>query len=145
MARTYRLGPARRLVNVIVKASLRTPFAPAHAYLLTVPGRKTGRRYSTPVRLVEEDAGRFLVAPYGERGWVKNARASGRVELTRGKRTERLAIEELAPEQAAPVLRRYVREVAVTRPFFDARPDDPVEAFAAEADRHPVFRLVEVP
>ena len=29
----------------------------------------------------------------------------------------------------------------MTRPQFDAAPDDPAEAFAAEADRHPVFEL----
>jgi deazaflavin-dependent oxidoreductase (nitroreductase family) len=131
------------LVNVLVKAMLRTPFAPEGTYLLCVRGRKTGRRYSTPVRLVEDGHGRFLVAPYGERGWVKNARAAGSVELSRRGRTERLRAEELSAAEAAPVLQRYVRQIPVTRPFFDARSDDPVETFAAEADRHPVFRLVE--
>jgi hypothetical protein len=29
----------------------------------------------------------------------------------------------------------------MTRPFFDARPDSPLEAFVAEAHRHPVFRI----
>jgi hypothetical protein len=28
----------------------------------------------------------------------------------------------------------------IVRPFFDAGPDDDIEAFIAEADRHPVFR-----
>ncbi len=32
-----------------------------------------------------------------------------------------------------------MREVKVTRPYFDAQPDDDVATFAAEADRHPVF------
>ena len=27
------------------------------------------------------------------------------------------------------------------RPWFDAKPEDADEAFAAEAERHPVFRL----
>jgi hypothetical protein len=35
--------------------------------------------------------------------------------------------------------------VPVTRPYFDARPDDPVERFAAEAAEHPVFRLNDEP
>ena len=94
------------------------------------------------MQLVEEGTDRFLVAPYGERPWVANARAAGTVELSRGRRVERLAVEELPSAEAAPVLKRYVKEVgAVVRPYFDARPDDSVDAFAAEAARHPVFRL----
>jgi hypothetical protein len=49
--------------------------------------------------------------------------------------------EEVGPEQAAPILRRYVRQVRITAPFFDARRTDPLESFVAEAGRHPVFRL----
>jgi hypothetical protein len=39
------------------------------------------------------------------------------------------------------VLRQYVKEVPITRPYFDVRVDSPLEAFAAEAPRHPVFLL----
>jgi deazaflavin-dependent oxidoreductase (nitroreductase family) len=142
MARDYRLTPARRLANSLMTGALRAGIAPGRVYLLTVPGRKSGRRYSTPVQLVEENADRFLVAPYGEREWVKNARAAGWVELARGRRTERLVLDELTAAEAAPVLKRYVQQVGmVVRPFFDAGPDDPVETFAAEAAQHPVFRL----
>jgi deazaflavin-dependent oxidoreductase (nitroreductase family) len=142
MARDYRLTPTRRLANSLMTGALRAGIAPKSVYLLTVPGRTSGRPYSTPVRLVEEGAARFLVAPYGEREWVKNARAAGWVDLARGRRTERLAIEELPAAEAAPVLKHYLQQVGmVVRPFFDAGPDDPVETFAAEAAQHPVFRL----
>jgi hypothetical protein len=30
----------------------------------------------------------------------------------------------------------------VTAPYFDAKPGDPVERFAAEADKHPVFEIL---
>jgi methylthioribose-1-phosphate isomerase len=40
---------------------------------------------------------------------------------------------------AAPVLKQYVTDVPITRPFFDVTPEAPVEAFIAEAHRHPVF------
>lgn len=103
-------------------------------------GRKTGRIYSTPVRLVENGE-RWLVAPYGEVGWVRNAREAGEVTLKRGRRSETVKIEEISSAGAAPVLRQYVQQVAVTRPFFDAGPDSPLEAFEAEASHHPVFRL----
>ena len=47
---------------------------------------------------------------------------------------------EVSPEEAAPVLHRYVTEVKVVRPFFDASHDGPAEAFASEPDK-PVFRI----
>lgn len=140
MARTYRLGTTRRLVNAAMSPLARLGLAGQHTYVLTVRGRKTGRAYSTPVILVEDGA-RWLVAPYGEVGWVRNARAAGEVELTRARSSETLQIEEVPPEQAAPVLKRYLESVAVVRPFFDASPGSSLQDFAREAPRHPVFRL----
>jgi hypothetical protein len=101
--------------------------------------------HRTPVTLVEQDAGRWLVAPYGERNWVKNARAAGWVELRRGRRAERLRVGEVPPAERAPILHAYLRQVPFTRGFFDAPPGAPVEAFAAEAHRHPVLRIIPEP
>lgn len=142
MARTYELGLGRRIVNSIVTALVRLGLGPAQTYLLTIPGRRSGRPRTTPVTLVEEAGERWLVAPYGAVGWVRNARAAGRATLRRGKRTETVRLVELGPDEAAPVLRRYAQRVPVTRPYFDAAPEAPVAAFAAEATRHPVFRIV---
>jgi deazaflavin-dependent oxidoreductase (nitroreductase family) len=142
VARTYRLSPIRRLVNRVVAPLTRTPLAPPHTYLLTVPGRATGQPRSTPVTLIENGE-RWLVAPYGEVGWVRNVRAAGEVTLSRRGRSERLRTEEATAEQAAPVLKRYLRWAVVVRPFFDVRPDASLEDFEAEAQRHPVFRLRE--
>ncbi len=141
MAKQYRLGPMRRFVNAVLRALLRLGIGPPRTYLLTVPGRTTGRPYTTPVRLIEDASGRWLVAPYGDVAWVRNARATGRVTLGRGRRSETLRVEELGARDAAPILQRYVREVPITRPYFDARPDDALERFVAEAPQHPVFRL----
>jgi len=107
-----------------------------------VRGRRSGRTYSTPVTLIEDEQ-RYLVAPYGEVGWVKNARAAGEVTLTRAGHSDTMRISELEPQEAAPVLRTYVQRVSVVRPYFDAAPDAPLDAFAAEAPHHPVFRLSE--
>jgi hypothetical protein len=95
--------------------------------------------------LVECEGERWLVAPYGVRNWVRNARAAGRVELRRGRRREQLGVEEVAPEQAVPVLREYYRRNRVTRPFFEVTLDSPHEAWLAEASGHPVFRLAREP
>jgi deazaflavin-dependent oxidoreductase (nitroreductase family) len=142
MPASYRLTPWRRAVNGLVRRLLRIGIGPPRTYLLTVSGRTTGRSYSTPVTLVEEAAQRWLVAPYGVMGWVQNARAAGEVMLSRGTRSERVALFEVPPEEAAPILKRYVTDVPITRPFFDVRPTDTLAAFAAEAPRHPVFRIV---
>lgn len=141
MAATYRLSAGRRVVNALVRTLLRVGAGPRHTYLLTVPGRRTGRGRSTPVTLVETDGQRWLVAPYGAVGWVRNARAAGGAVLARGCRREPVVLTELPPEDTAPILRQYAREVPVTRPHFDAGPDASLEAFAAEAARHPVFRI----
>jgi deazaflavin-dependent oxidoreductase (nitroreductase family) len=107
-----------------------------------VPGRKTGKLWSTPVSIVSEGDERWLVAPYGDRNWVKNARAAGWVGLRRGRSRERLVVVELSSEEAVTVLREYYRRGRVTRPFFDVSLDSGDEAWLAEAPRHPVFRLI---
>ncbi len=141
MATSYRLGRTRRLINAVVTPLVRFGLAGRNTYLLTVEGRTSGRHYSTPVTLVVDGEERWLVAPYGERNWVKNARAAGWVELSRAGTSERLDVTELEAAEAGPVLRRYRRKYRLTGPFFDAGANAPVEAFIAEAPRHPVFRL----
>ena len=141
MTSSYRLTIPRRTVNAAMRALLRIGIAPPGIYLLTVRGRTTGTPHSTPVTLVENAEGRWLVAPYGAVGWVRNVRAAGQVTLSRGRRTDELGVDEVGAQEAAPVLRAYLGKVRVVRPYFDAAPDSPLEAFTAEASRHPVFRL----
>jgi deazaflavin-dependent oxidoreductase (nitroreductase family) len=141
MASVYRLTPSRRAANRLVRLLLKLGLMPGPTYLLTVPGRRTGRPLSTPVTLVEDGNTRWLVAPYGDVAWVRNARAAGQITLSRGKRSETLPIRELPSTEAAPVLQRYITRVPITRPYFDAKPDSPLAAFIAEAPRHPVFHL----
>jgi deazaflavin-dependent oxidoreductase (nitroreductase family) len=111
------------------------------SYLLTTRGRKTGRPRANPVVLVEHGGRRWLVAPYGPVSWVHNARAAGRVSLTRRRDTRDYTVREVSPEEAGPVLRRYLRLAPSARPYFQASKDSPVEDFVTEAGRHPVFEL----
>ena len=144
MSPSYHLTGPRRFLNTLMRALLRVGVAPAGTYLLTVRGRRTGTPHSTPVTLVQRENGRWLVAPYGAVGWVRNARAAGRVRLSRGRHSEDVEIDEVGGEEAARVLQTYVREVRIVRPYFDAAPDSPVGEFRAEISRHPVFRLRSV-
>jgi deazaflavin-dependent oxidoreductase (nitroreductase family) len=143
MARIYRLSPARRVANVIMTALLKVGVAPKSTYLMTTRGRRSGHLRTTPVTLIENGTDRWLVAPYGTVSWVHNVRADPTLELRRGRHREQLHAQEATASTAGPVLHRYVLAVGVTRPYFDAGPDDPDTAFVDEAAKHPVFRLTE--
>jgi deazaflavin-dependent oxidoreductase (nitroreductase family) len=140
-ARQYRPGRGSHVENTVMSALVRAGLVP-RSYLLTTRGRKTGRPRTNPVVPVEHSGRRWLVAPYGHVPWVHNARAAGRVRLTRRRDRRDYAIREVPPEEAGPVLQRYVRIAPSTRPYFQATKDSPVEDFVAEADRHPVFELI---
>jgi deazaflavin-dependent oxidoreductase (nitroreductase family) len=131
------------VINGFVTGLLHIGVAGRHTYLLGVRGRRSGRTYSTPVILVE-NGDRWLVAPYGEVSWVRNARAAGQATLSRGRRREEIKLSEVGPQESAPVLREYLRQAKTVRSCFDASPDSPLDAFAAEAGRHPVFRIESV-
>ena len=119
-----------------------SPGRKSSAYLPSDRARQKERpTLLTPVTLVQEAAERWLMAPYGEVGWVRNARAAERLTLTRGRRFENVRILELSAEDAAPVLKKYLTQVPVVRPFFDVTPKSNLRDFAAEASRHPVFRI----
>jgi deazaflavin-dependent oxidoreductase (nitroreductase family) len=143
MARKYQVNGVVRFVNRIGASMIRRNLGPQQNYLLTVNGRKTGKPYTTPVTLVVQNGNRWLVSPYGEVNWVKNARATGEVSLSRGGKTEMLKIQELDPKTSAPILKTYLHAVPYVRPYFNARPDSPLEAFEAEASQHSVFLLEE--
>jgi deazaflavin-dependent oxidoreductase (nitroreductase family) len=131
----------RRLLSAAVTPLVWVGIAPFDIHLLTVRGRRTGRRYTTPVTVLRHDGARWLVAPYGERSWVKNARVAGCVELRRGRRRELAGVEEVPAADRAPVLRAYLDRNPSTADLFDAGRGAAVADFAAEAERHPVFRL----
>jgi hypothetical protein len=63
MARTYHLGPTRRAVNAVITALIRAGAGGRANYLLTNVGRRTGQSRTTPVTLVENNDGRWLVSP----------------------------------------------------------------------------------
>ena len=131
----------RRVIDAVATAAIRRGLGPSQRYLLTVVGRKTGTLHTTPVSLVIDGSTRYLVGPYGEVGWVRNAREAGVVTLARGGRSERFALTPVQGAQAAAVLKRYLKLEPITRPYFGVSQDAPEQAFAGELARHPVFKL----
>ena len=141
MGRRYRLGVLRRLGNVCMTAAVLLGL-PRSSVLLETVGARTGVVRRTPVNVLSLDGERWLVAPYGLVGWVHNVRAAPAATLRRGLVGEPVRLEPADAEAAGPVLKAYWTAFPITRPFFDAGADAPPEAFAAEAARHPVFRVV---
>src|SRR5437763_7112480 len=141
MAAPYRVSIGRRIANAHMRAALWADIAPSRFVLLTVPARRSGKSHPTPVIVLRRAGGRWPVAPYGERAWVKNARAAGLLTLSRGRRRVTMPVEQVRAEEAGPVLKDYLAQTPITRPFFDVAPDAPREDFVREAPRHPVCRL----
>ena len=141
MAKTYHVTPVLRFANRILVQLLRWGLPMPGTVLLTVRGRRSGQVYSIPVQPVDAGGQRWLVSPYGETGWVKNARVAGEVALSEAGRTETVRVQELGAAAAAPILQTYLKRTAIVRPYFDAQPDAPLDAFVAEAPRHPVFQV----
>ena len=142
MAKTYRVNVGARLINSLFRLMTRLGLGESYRHILTVRGRKTGRLYSTPVDVIEVGGARWLVAGYGPVSWVRNARAAGEVTLSRGGHSQTFGVEQATAPAAIPVLRAYMTQIKVTRPYFDATADSPDDAIAAELKRHSVFRLI---
>ena len=148
MAKLYRPTATSRLAGRILTRLLRAGRGPGFMRLLTVVGRRSGCRYTTPVVPVVTAHGRWLVSPYGEVNWVRNARAVGAITLSRGRLVETLTAIELDARQAAPVLRAYLAMKPAgrsIRAYFDTTPDSSDDEIIRDAPHHPVFELTQQP
>lgn len=130
---------ANRIVGGLVKLGL----GPRSMRTLFVRGRKSGKVYSAPVNLLELDGARYLLAPRGVTGWVRNLRVAGTGELRRGRSVETFTAVEL-PDEAKPVimqayLQRWHGQVKQFFPGLDA--SSPQDKLLARAGDYPVFEL----
>jgi len=144
MAKVYHQGIGARTANLLFTTLGRLGRGRGYRHVLTVTGRKSGRPHSLPVDVMSDGQHRWLVAPYGVTNWVLNARTAGSVELRRGRHQETFRVVELSAEEAIPVLRQYLREVPVTRAYFDITLDSTDTEVRTEARHHPVFELLPV-
>jgi deazaflavin-dependent oxidoreductase (nitroreductase family) len=115
---------------------------PNRAAALEVRGRKTGRPRSFPVVIADYQGDRYLVAMLGEgTNWVANVRAAGGEALLRHGRREAVRLEEVAPADRAPVLRRYLEVAPGGRPHIPVDRRAPLADFERIAGGYPVFRI----
>lgn len=134
----------RRVSDAVVSNFVKYGVCPQEMHLLTTRGRKSGFLRTTPVSVLDSERGRYLVSPYGEVNWVHNIRKDGFATLRQGGWIELVSVLEVDAEEAGATLKEYLEHPrsAIVGPYFEAPPEAPVEAFVAEADRHPVFRVV---
>lgn len=112
---------------------------------LEVPGRRSGRIVSFPLGMADVDGRWYLVSMLGECNWVANVRAADGRAVLRRRRRRPVRLVEVPTERRAPILRRYVQVAPGGRPHIPVDRQSPLEAFAAVADRYPVFEVLEAP
>jgi deazaflavin-dependent oxidoreductase (nitroreductase family) len=115
----------------------------SHNYLLRVRGRKSGKLYSTPIDLLDQNGQRFLVAPRGRTQWVRNAEAAGEVTLKKGSSTQRFRLRPVGDAEKPEILKAYLdtfkREV---QRYFPVAAGSPVGGFVELTGSYPVFELL---
>jgi len=134
------LKPMNKLMIAMQRLGVQT----GPAMVLTVPGRKSGQPRSTPMTPFDHEGGLYTVAGYPGADWAANARAAGQGTLTSGRRSRRVRIVTLSPDESRPVLRAFAIKVPVGVGFakrsglvVDGTPDE----FEELAGRLAVFRF----
>jgi len=136
------LKPANKVF--IQMSRLGMSFGGESPVVLTVQGRKSGRKRSTPVTPMTVDGQQYVVAGFPGADWVANVRAAEYVTVARGRQSKRVRMVELSAEDAGPFLRIFPTEVPTGVGFMkrvglvtEGRPEE----FEALAGRCAVFRL----
>src|SRR5262245_58661644 len=129
-----------RLVALLTRAGLSV----YGSRILAVRGRRSGEWRTTPVNLLLYRGERYLVAPRGQTGWVRNIRASGGGELRLGSRRETIRVVELSDGEKPELLRAYLQRVKfeVGVLFQGVGLDAPESELRRIAPGYPVFRLL---
>ena len=135
---------ASRLIVPLLNAGV--PLGPL--WLLETRGPKTDVVRVVPVAVARSGGRRWLVSVFGETDWVRNIRATREARLLRGRRAEAIRVTEVTDGRQAVVamqLRRSFWMIPFVRAAFTATPSDGLQAFQAEAGRHPVFAVMSCP
>jgi hypothetical protein len=82
-------------------------FGISGSWTLAVRGRTSGAEQTIPVIPVEIDGVRHVVSTRGEAEWVRNARATGEVELRRKGTSTRFTVREVPVEARPPIIEQY--------------------------------------
>ena len=101
---------------------------------LVTSGRRSGSAREVPVVPVEHEGARYVVSVRGESEWVRNARASGTIEIQcRRGASGRFAAVEVPVEQRDPIIAAYRAKTGRAVAGYWRKLPDAVD--------HPTFRL----
>lgn len=138
-------GPIARAVNRFYGWLTRLGLSMPYSYLLSVPGRRTRQMRSVAVNLLKQNGKLFLVATRGNTQWARNARASGKICLIRGRLRTEFSLRVVRDSDKPAVLQSYLsRYQWMAGRFFPVRAGSPLAAFESIAARYPVFELIQV-
>ena|SRR5215467_12276418 len=131
------------LMNGFSAALHRLGVAPNYLVTLEVRGRRSGRTIRLPLVMVVVDGERYLVSMLGpEADWVLNVQAAaGNATLLHGRR-EDVQLEEVAVDQRAPLIKRYLKRAPGARPHVPVDKDAPLSEFERISEQIPVFRVM---
>ena len=140
--RSGRPNRSARVLSGLLGIAFGAGIGPNQAFTIEVRGRKTGRKISFPIVVVDYEAERYLVAMLGDKtNWVRNVRADNHAVLLQGKRENVSLVEDFSGNRAA-ILRRYLGLAAGARPFFPIDRRAPLSDFEGIVKEYPVFRVV---
>lgn len=113
------------------------------AEMLTVVGRKSGNPYTFPVNPLPFNNGLYLVSARGDANWVRNARAAGRVTLSRGRKARVYTVAEVThEEEKVALLQAYLQRWSwQVQGFWHLSKNSSPAEIAARVDDFPMFRL----
>jgi deazaflavin-dependent oxidoreductase (nitroreductase family) len=140
MAKKYEVTTGKRFISWFMARA--AGLGLGNFVVLTVIGRQSGRPRNVTVAPITDDEGRYLVSPYGDSGWVLNARADPNAIIRRGGSETRVRLVEVTGQKPELVQAYYERE-AFARQFMDVPGEATVGDFASVSDRFPVFRVDE--
>ncbi|MGZ4534937.1 MAG: nitroreductase/quinone reductase family protein [Nocardioidaceae bacterium] len=143
MYRGGRPGLPARVANRVTAAQFsRGLLSPQRGVALEVRGRRSGRIVSFPVVVAEYDGGRYLVSMLGDNtNWVRNVRAAGGSAVIHRGHREPVHLDEVAVDERAPILRRYLELAPGARSHVPVDRRAPLDEFERIAPQYPVFRV----
>jgi deazaflavin-dependent oxidoreductase (nitroreductase family) len=140
-----RPGSIARAINRFYGSLTKHGLSMPYSFLLSVPGRKTGETRSVPVNLLQSNGKLFLVATRGNTQWARNARASRKILLTRGRLRMKFFLRVVPDNEKPAVLRSYLSRFKwMAWRFFPLPSSSPLAMFKPIAARYPVFELSRI-
>lgn len=138
MAKEYEVTTGKRIVSWAMGRLARLGIG--NFTVLVTTGRKSAQAREVTVSPISDEEGEYLVSPYGDSGWVLNARDNPQATLVRGGGAKEVTLLEVTGEKPG-LVEAYYRREAFARQFMDVPGEATTKDFASVSERFPVFRI----